>query len=154
MKATSAGLLLFRRGGGVLEVLLAHPGGPYWQSRDDGAWSVPKGLVEAGESLLETARREFGEETGFAVDGDFIPLGNTRLASGKQVHVWALEYDLDATAAVSNEFEMEWPKGSGEFRRFPEMDRAAWFGMDAARRKITAGQRVFLDRLPDAIAAR
>lgn len=147
MKAISAGVLLFRRASGALEVLLAHPGGPYWSGRDAGVWSVPKGLVEPGESLLEAARREFREETGFDVEGEFLALGSTRLASGKEVHVWALERDLDAALAVSNEFEMEWPKGSGIIRRFPEMDQAAWFAMSEARRKIAAGQRVFLERL-------
>lgn len=151
MKPVSAGVLLFRRNAGELQVLLAHPGGPYWAGRDAGAWSVPKGLVEAGEEPLAAARREFGEETGFDVDGKFLPLGSTRLASGKEVHVWALEGDVDASAAVSNEFEMEWPKGSGVVRRFPEMDQAAWFRLSEARERISAGQLTFLDRLLAAI---
>ncbi len=147
MKQVSAGVLLFRRAAGLLEVLLAHPGGPFWAGRDAGVWSVPKGLVEAGESLLDTARREFREETGFDVDGDFIALGSTQLASGKEVHVWALEQDVDATLAVSNEFDLEWPKGSGIVRRYPEMDRAAWLSLAEARRRIAGGQLIFLERL-------
>lgn len=150
MSVVSAGVLLFRRTGSELEVLLAHPGGPFWANRDEGAWSVPKGLTEDGESLLATARREFHEETGFEVDGEFIPLGNARMHSGKQVHVWALEHDVDAGRAVSNLFEMEWPRGSGIVRQYPEMDRAAWFRLPEARIRIMAGQLVFLARLVEA----
>ena len=147
MSVQSAGILLFRFKRKKLEILLAHPGGPFFEHRDEGVWSIPKGLCEDNESLLQTARREFEEETGFAVDGDFIELGKLRLVSGKIVHVWALEYDIDTTKMVSNTFQMEWPRHSGQIREYPEMDRAAWFGLVEARRKIAKGQAAFIDRL-------
>jgi predicted NUDIX family NTP pyrophosphohydrolase len=152
MSVQSAGILLFRFSGKALEVLLAHPGGPFFEKRDAGVWSIPKGLCENNESLLETARREFAEETGFAVDGNFIGLGKLRLRSGKIVHAWALEHDLDVTKMVSNSFQMEWPRHSGQIREFPEMDRAAWFGLGEARLKIASGQAEFLDRLVASIS--
>lgn len=147
MSVQSAGILLFRFKRKKLEILLAHPGGPFFENKDEGVWSIPKGLCEDNESLLETARREFEEETGFAVNGDFIGLGQLRLKSGKIVHAWALEYDIDATKMVSNSFEMEWPRHSGQIREFPEMDRAAWFGLVEARSKIAKGQAAFIDWL-------
>ncbi|MGB5299054.1 MAG: NUDIX domain-containing protein [Thiogranum sp.] len=147
MSVQSAGILLFRFKRKKLEILLAHPGGPFFEHRDEGVWSIPKGLCEDNESLLDTARREFQEETGFAVDGNFTGLGKLRLKSGKIVHAWALEYDIDATSMVSNTFEMEWPRHSGQVREFPEMDRAAWFDLVEARLKITKGQAGFIDRL-------
>jgi predicted NUDIX family NTP pyrophosphohydrolase len=147
MSVQSAGILLFRYRRKELEILLAHPGGPFFENKDEGVWSIPKGLCEHNESLLETAGREFEEETGFAVDGDFIGLGKLRLNSGKVVHAWALEFDIDATRAVSNSFEMEWPRHSGQIKEFPEMDKAAWFGLAEARRKIAKGQAGFIDRL-------
>jgi predicted NUDIX family NTP pyrophosphohydrolase len=147
MSVHSAGILLFRFSGNALEVLLAHPGGPFFENKDEGVWSIPKGLSENNESLLETAKREFAEETGFAVDGDFIGLGKVRLRSGKIVHAWALEHDIDVTKMVSNSFQMEWPRHSGQIREFPEMDSAAWFGLVEARLKIASGQAAFLDRL-------
>jgi predicted NUDIX family NTP pyrophosphohydrolase len=147
MSVHSAGILLFRYSGQALEVLLAHPGGPFFENKDEGVWSIPKGLCENNESLLETAKREFAEETGFAVDGNFIGLGKLRLRSGKIVHAWALEHDIDVTEMVSNSFQMEWPRHSGQIREFPEMDRAAWFGLVEARLKIASGQAPFLDRL-------
>lgn len=145
----SAGILLYRFNRRHLEVLLAHPGGPYFANRDDGAWSIPKGLREDNEDLLETARREFEEETGSAVDGDFIELGTVLLRSGKTVYAWALEKDIDASTMVSNTFRMEWPKHSGQIREYPEMDMSAWFGLQEARVKITEGQRPFIARLID-----
>lgn len=143
----SAGILLYRISQLQLQVFLAHPGGPYFEGRDEGVWSIPKGLREAGEDLLVTARREFFEETGFRVDGYFIELGTVRLRRDKIVHAWALEGDVDAQKSVSNTFSMEWPKHSGRFQEFPEMDRAGWFTMATAREKISSAQNAFLDRL-------
>ena len=151
MSVQSAGILLFRFTDNRLEVLLAHPGGPFFQNKDEGVWSIPKGLCENNETLLETAKREFTEETGFAVDGTFIALGKLRLKSGKIVHAWALEHDVDVTEMVSNSFQMEWPRHSGLIREFPEMDRAAWFAVGKARLKIAEGQAEFLQRLIDRI---
>jgi predicted NUDIX family NTP pyrophosphohydrolase len=147
----SAGILMYRYRDGVLEVLLAHPGGPLWEGRDSGAWTIPKGLFDDDEEPLAAARREFEEETGCAVDGDFIALGELRLPSGKVVHVWAVEGDLDADEIESNLFTMEWPRGSGRMRDFPEVDRGAWFNLDTARGKIFKNQAPFLQRLLDAI---
>ena len=148
---TSAGILLWRRRAGALEVLLAHQGGPLWAKKDHGHWTVPKGEVEAGEAadLPAVARREFAEETGHAVpDGPAIPLGEIRQKSGKRVVAWALEGDLDPAAAFSNTYDMEWPPRSGRMQEFPEIDRAAWFPLGAARTKLVKGQVGFLDRLP------
>jgi predicted NUDIX family NTP pyrophosphohydrolase len=147
LKKQSVGILLFRRRGGNVEVFLVHPGGPFWAKKDEGAWSIPKGLVEEGEGLLEAAKREFREETGHEVDGEFTYLGEVRLASGKIVHAWALEKDLDPNMIVSNKFSMEWPKGSGILQEFPEVDRAGWFTLEEARRKMHPAQAEFLDRL-------
>jgi len=144
---TSAGILLFKFNAQAVEIFLAHPGGPFFEHKDDGAWSIPKGLCEDNEDLLETAKREFQEETGFAVHGAFIELGSLRLPSGKLVHAWALEKDVDAGRMVSNSFEMEWPRHSGQIRGYPEMDRAAWFRLPEARIKIAPGQAGFIDRL-------
>ena len=143
----SAGLLLFRHPGGAIEVLLGHPGGPFWKNRDEGAWSIPKGLVAAGEQPLPAAKREFAEETGYRPRGRFIPLGEARQPGGKVVHVWAVEGDWDAAKLQSDSFEMEWPPRSGRLQRFPELDRAAWFSVPEARKRILKGQAVFLDRL-------
>ena len=154
MSMTSAGILLFRCKDRTLEVFLAHPGGPFFAHRDDGVWSIPKGLCEGDEDLLETAKREFQEETGFAVDGAFIELGSLRLPSRKLVHAWALAKDVDADATVSNTFEMEWPPHSGRIREYPEVDRAAWFPLTEAIIKIAPGQAEFLDRLVNRIAKR
>lgn len=148
----SAGILLYRIYQLKPEVFLAHPGGPYFAGKDDGVWSIPKGLRESGEDLLFTAQREFFEETGFRVDGHFVELGTVRLRSGKIVHAWALEGNVDAQKSVSNTFRMEWPKHSGRFQEFPEMDRAGWFTVEAARIKISSGQRAFLDRLVEYLA--
>jgi predicted NUDIX family NTP pyrophosphohydrolase len=147
MQKKSAGLLLYRRAGDALEVLLVHPGGPYWARKDDGAWSIPKGEIEPGEEALAAARREFEEETGARVDGEFLPLAPVRLRSGKLIHAWAVQAPFDPATLKSNLFAMEWPPKSGEQREFPEADRAAWFGIDAARVKIHAGQAPLLDHL-------
>jgi predicted NUDIX family NTP pyrophosphohydrolase len=143
----SAGLLLYRRRRGGLDVLLAHPGGPYWRNKDDGAWSIPKGEIESGENPLQAAQREFAEETGHCPQGEALSLGSARQPSGKIVHVFALEGEFDPARLVSGSFEMEWPPRSGRVQSFPEIDRAAWFSLDAARTKIIKGQAVFLDRL-------
>ena len=147
MTVHSAGILLFRRRAGGLQVMLVHPGGPLWSARDEGAWSIPKGLFEANEAPLDAARREFAEETGFEVAGDFIGLGVLVQPSGKVVHAFALERDLDTAAISSNTFAMEWPPRSGRLAHFPEIDRGEWFALARARTKITRGQREFLDRL-------
>jgi len=141
----SAGILAFRRKRG-LEVLLAHPGGPYWRNKDAGSWSIPKGLVES-DNLLTCAKREFNEETGLTAAGDFIPLKPVRQKSGKTVHAFALEGDFDLSKFASNEFEMEWPPHSGKKQSFPEMDRIAYFKLATARRKILPAQRPFIEEL-------
>jgi predicted NUDIX family NTP pyrophosphohydrolase len=144
----SAGLLLFRRRS-ALEVLLAHPGGPFWSRRDAGAWSIPKGEYDPDEEPLAAARREFLEELGLpAPDGPLIPLGEIRQPSGKLVTAWAVEADLDPTAIVPGTFELEWPRGSGQLQTIPEIDRVAWFPLDEARVRLLEGQRPFLDLLP------
>ena len=147
MGVHSYGILLFQRTEGGLRILLAHPGGPFWAGKDDGAWSIPKGLPEEGETALETARREFREETGFKVEGRFIPLGELKQPGGKTIHAWALEHDLDVTRIRSNTFSLEWPRLSGNVREYPEIDEGRWFSLEEARQKITAGQAGFLDRL-------
>ena len=149
MPKRSAGLLLYRRRGGGIEVLLVHPGGPYWAKRDDGAWSVPKGEYAGDEEPFEVAMREFREELGTAppeMDTAFY-LGERRQPSGKVVNVWAVEGDLDVTNVESNSFEMEWPPRSGRTAEFPEVDRAGWFDPDDARRKLLRGQVPFIDLL-------
>jgi predicted NUDIX family NTP pyrophosphohydrolase len=149
----SAGLLLYRRSSGAaVEVLLVHPGGPFWRRKDMGAWTIPKGEVAAGEALLEAARREFQEETGFAIDAPATPLGYVRLASGKIVHAFAAEGDLDASKVRSNTFEMEWPRGSGERHSYPEVDRAAWFRLPEAGRRILPAQAPLLATLTRLLA--
>jgi predicted NUDIX family NTP pyrophosphohydrolase len=147
MTATSAGLLLFRRERGALQVLLAHPGGPFWRNHDDGAWTIPKGEGADGEPAEATALREFGEEIGPAPPGVPLPLGGIRQRGGKWVEAFALEGDFDVAALHSNRFELEWPPGSGKRRSFPEIDRAAWFTLDEARKKIRDTQAELLDRL-------
>ena len=144
----SAGILLWRRDGGELEVLLAHMGGPFWVTKDRGHWTIPKGEIEPGEEAQAVALREFAEETGHAPpDGPFFEVGEIRQKSGKRVLGWAAEGDLDPAAAYSNTYEMEWPRGSGQIQSFPEIDRVEWFGMDEARRRLKAAQVPFLDRL-------
>jgi predicted NUDIX family NTP pyrophosphohydrolase len=152
----SAGILMYRRSDGRIEVLLVHPGGPYWAKRDDGAWSLPKGEYEPCEDPLEAAVREFGEELGSEPPdrAEAVPLGQLRQPSGKVVSAWAVEGDLDVSESRSNTFEMEWPPRSGRSREFPEVDRASWFDVPAARRKLLRGQLGFLDRLEELLDAR
>ncbi len=142
----SAGLLAFRRRSG-LEVLLAHPGGPFWAKKDAGAWTIPKGLAEPGADLIETARREFTEETNLVPKGELIRLNAVAQKSGKIVHVWAVEADFDLTRFASNTFEIEWPPKSGRRSAFPEIDRIAYFSLPAARGKILTYQRPLLIEL-------
>jgi len=143
----SAGLLLYRRSPYGLEVLLGHPGGPLYENRDEGAWSIPKGKAEGNELLLEAAIREFEEETGFLVDGPFQELGAIVQKSGKTVHAWACEGSIDAKRAKSNLIRFEWPRKSGEFLVFPEIDRCEWFTIPIARTKINPAQAEFFERL-------
>jgi predicted NUDIX family NTP pyrophosphohydrolase len=153
MPKDSAGVLLFRGDApDRLEVLLAHPGGPVWAKKDDQGWTIPKGEPSPGEDLLAAARREFEEEMGSAPSGEFLPLGSILQPSKKKlVHVWAARSDFDVTSLKSNMFSMEWPPKSGRRQQFVEVDRAQWFPMDVAQRKIWAGQLPFLDRLIEAL---
>lgn len=153
MPRVSAGLLLYRRARGRLEVLLVHPGGPYWARRDLGAWSIPKGEVEQGEDALSAALREFREETGFALEGEPWPLGQSRQPSGKIVAAWAMAGDVEAARARSNRVTIEWPPRSGKRLEFPEIDRAEWFNLEEARRRILPGQAGFLDALARGLEA-
>jgi predicted NUDIX family NTP pyrophosphohydrolase len=155
MPRTSAGILLYRIRPGGPEVLLGHMGGPFWAKKDDGGWSIPKGEHGPDEDPLAVARREFEEELGSSVPAqELVPLGELRVTSGKLLAVWAAEGDLDATAARSNTFELEWPPRSGRVQEFPEIDRAAWFGLAEADSKLVAGQVPFLDRLRSAVLDR
>jgi len=154
MAKKSAGLLIFRRGSGGVEVFLVHPGGPFWARKDEGAWSIPKGEYNPGEDPFETARREFQEETGFQAGGDFISLSPRKQPSGKVVSAWAVEGDCDASAIKSNTFSMEWPPRSGKQQEFPEVDRAGWFTIPAAKEKILKGQVSFLDELMEILEKR
>ncbi|MCI0507512.1 MAG: NUDIX domain-containing protein [Gammaproteobacteria bacterium] len=147
MHLQSAGILLYRFNGGQLQVLLVHPGGPLWYGKDQGAWSIPKGLIEANEPPLTAARREFKEETGFDADGEFIELGHLKQPSKKIVYAWALEKDVDPEKIISNEFDLEWPRHSGRVNRYPEIDKGEWFDLDEAKQKIAKGQAAFLDIL-------
>jgi predicted NUDIX family NTP pyrophosphohydrolase len=145
---TSAGILLYRISGGALEVFLVHPGGPFWARKDAGAWSIPKGEHGDAEDPEACARREFEEETGTALGpGGLTELGEVRLKSGKRVAAWAAAGDIDPELIRSNTFELEWPPRSGRIQAFPEVDRAGWFGLDAAREKLNPAQVAFLDRL-------
>lgn len=148
MAKQSGGLLPWRRRAGALEVFLVHPGGPFWAKKDDGAWSIPKGEFAEGEDALACARREFLEETGLGIAGDFLALAPVRQKGGKVVHAWAVGApDLDPAQIQSNSFELEWPPKSGRKQMFPEIDRAGWFAIGAARAKILSGQLPFLDQL-------
>ena len=147
MPKRSAGVLLFRRTGPQLEVLLVHPGGPFWKNKDDGAWSIPKGEYDPQEDPLTAAKRELAEETGLTVSGDLIALGEIRQPGGKVVTAWAVEEDCNPGEIRSNTFTMEWPPGSKKLQEFPEIDRAGWFPLSVARRKILKGQAELLDRL-------
>jgi predicted NUDIX family NTP pyrophosphohydrolase len=146
----SAGILAYRNTGG-LEVLLAHPGGPFWAKKDAGAWSIPKGLVESGD-LLACARREFTEETGLVAEGAFVPLAPVRQKSGKTVHAFAVEADFDVSQCRSNYFKVEWPPRSGKWKNFPEIDKVAWFDLATAREKILTYQQPFIDELAHLLA--
>jgi predicted NUDIX family NTP pyrophosphohydrolase len=157
--ATSAGILLFRRSGDGPEVLLAHPGGPYWRQQDYGSWSVPKGIAEDGEQLEAVAAREFEEETGFTLgavsldpDQRRLDLGEITLKSGKTVRAWAVEGDLDPELAHSNEIDIEWPPRTGRVMRIPEVDRVAWFRFPEARKRFHPAQAAFVDRLEAQLA--
>ena len=149
----SAGLLLYRHRNADTEVLLVHPGGPFWAGKDDHAWSLPKGEFGPDEEPIAAARREFSEETGFVPDGAPMDLG-IRKHGGKAIHAWAVEGDCDPAAVRSNRFTMEWPPRSGQMRDFPEVDRAAWFDLETARQKIHIGQLAFIDALETMLAAR
>jgi predicted NUDIX family NTP pyrophosphohydrolase len=143
----SAGVLLHRRRNGQIEVLLAHPGGPYWKRKDAGAWSIPKGEYGDEENPLDAARREFEEETGIRLEGELMPLGEVKQAGGKVVRAWTLERDCDPSQIKSNMFSLEWPPRSGTMREFPEVDRFGWFTLKEARTKLVQAQTDFLDRL-------
>lgn len=147
----SAGLLLYRPSPAGIEVLLVHPGGPFWAGKDDGAWTIPKGEIEDGEDPLAAARRELTEETGFEVDGEAIPLDPVRQPSGKVIHAWAVRADVDPTKLESNTFSVEWPPKSGRYQDVPEVDRAAWFAIPDARRKILKGETPFLSQLAEVV---
>jgi predicted NUDIX family NTP pyrophosphohydrolase len=149
MPRRSAGLVVHRRRNGGLEVLLVHPGGPFWAKKDLGAWSIPKGEIDPGEESdpLLVARREFAEETGQPIAGDFVPLTPVRQRGGKIVQAWAIESDFDVSQLRSNSFAMEWPPGSGNVRSFPEVDRAEWFSIAAAKERILKGQIPLLEEL-------
>jgi len=149
MPARSAGVLAFRRTAGTLEVLLVHPGGPFWRNKDAGAWSIPKGEFSAGEAAEAVARREFAEELGTELTVPLVPLGEIKQRGGKVVEAFAAETDLDADAITSNTFELEWPPRSGRMQRFPEVDRAAWFDLAEARARINPAQAALLDRLAE-----
>jgi predicted NUDIX family NTP pyrophosphohydrolase len=147
MPKVSAGILLFRRRPAGLEVMLVHPGGPFWAKKDLGAWSIPKGLVDENEDLLAAAKREFLEETGMAVDGDFLGLGAHKQPGGKTIVAWAREGDFDPASLKSNPFSLEWPPRSGRTTEFPEVDRAAWYSIDEAFIKIHKGQKPIIAAL-------
>lgn len=146
-KKTSAGILLYRVRQQNLEVFLVHPGGPFWAKKDDGAWSIPKGEFEDGADALETAKREYHEETGSQITGELRALTPLKQPSGKLVHAWVVQGDIDPLTIKSNTFSMEWPPHSGKQQEFPEIDRGAWFEIQAAHKKLLPGQRPFLDQL-------
>ncbi|MEJ7912116.1 MAG: NUDIX domain-containing protein [Chitinophagaceae bacterium] len=143
----SAGILLYRHAGADIEVFLVHPGGPFWQKKDTGAWTIPKGEFQIGEDPLGCAIREFAEETGALLSGHFRSLGSVQQKVGKKIHAWCLEGNLEAELIVSNTFEMEWPPRSGKRQSFPEVDRGKWFSLSAARLKINPAQEALLEEL-------
>jgi len=150
--ATSSGVLMYRHRNQTLEVFLVHPGGPFWRARDEGAWSIPKGASSAGEDSLATAIREFREETGFVVSGDFIRLTPVRQRAGKTVEAWAIEGDCDPGQLRSNLFELEWPPRSGKRQKFPEVDRGAWFPIEIARSRINPAQAGLIQELTECLS--
>lgn len=152
MPRQSAGVLMHRRRGGVVEIFLIHPGGPFWAGKDDGAWSIPKGEFTDEEAAFDAARREFHEETGYIVGGECVALEPIRQAGGKTVHAWAVEGDCDAAAIKSNVFRIEWPPRSGQWKSFPEADRAGWFTLEQAEKKILKSQRPLLQQLRNLIS--
>jgi predicted NUDIX family NTP pyrophosphohydrolase len=152
MAVNSAGILLYRCKNDKLEVMLVHPGGPFWTRKYNAAWSIPKGLFEDNENPLEAAKREFKEETGLEVQGEFIELGKLKQPSRKIVQAWALENDLDVSKIRSNTFALEWPKNSGIVKEYPEIDKAGWFDIELAKTKITKGQIGFLEKLVNILA--
>jgi predicted NUDIX family NTP pyrophosphohydrolase len=147
VRKLSAGILMFRKEGSTLQLFLVHPGGPFWRNKDAGAWSIPKGEYEEGEDPHEAAKREFREETGIEADGKFLPLGEIKQPSGKLITAWALEGDCSPSAVRSNLFSMEWPPKSGRQQEFPEIDRADWFSVSEAKKRIVKGQIGFIDRI-------
>jgi predicted NUDIX family NTP pyrophosphohydrolase len=149
----SAGILLYRRRPAGVEVLLAHPGGPYWARKDAGAWSIPKGLANEGEDWLAAAKREFQEETGMAIEGECLDLGQQKQAGGKTIVAFACEGDFDPASLASNTFSIEWPPHSGRTAEFPEVDRAAWYSIDEAMEKATKGQRPIIAALVEKLGA-
>jgi predicted NUDIX family NTP pyrophosphohydrolase len=149
----SAGLLLYRRSQNGLEVFLAHPGGPFWKDKELGAWTIPKGVIDPDEDPLDAARREFAEETGITPQGPFVPLGSIRQRAGKTIHAWAWEGDADADSTTSNEMRTEWPRGSGRWITFPEVDRCGWFDRTVAKTRINPAQAELIDRLEALLAA-
>jgi predicted NUDIX family NTP pyrophosphohydrolase len=152
IKKQSAGILLYRSSDPETEVLLVHPGGPFWKNKDDGAWTIPKGEFEESEEPLAAAIREFEEETGFAIQGEFKSLDPIQQKAGKVVYAWAIEGDIDAAKVKSNFFEMEWPPKSGKKQSFPEIDKACWFTLSKGREKINSSQIALLDQLPEMLA--
>jgi len=155
MVKISAGILVYRKAGDSYEVLLAHPGGPYWENKDMNAWSIPKGEPNEGEEFFEAAIREFREEIGVEVSGIFIELEPVKQTGGKTIYTWAVEADIDASRISSNLFDMEWPPGTGKIMRFPEVDKAGWFTFDVATEKLFRGQvpilKQLMEKLPDLI---
>ena len=150
--ALSAGILLYRTSGELLEVLIAHPGGPFWKHRHEGAWSIPKGLVERGEDLIETALREFAEETGHKLNPvGLLPLGSVQLASGKEVVAWGVAGDLDPARSNSNLITLEWPRGTGRMIEFPEVDEVRWCSPSEAKKLLNRAQEEFVDRLQESL---
>jgi predicted NUDIX family NTP pyrophosphohydrolase len=147
MPPQSAGILLFRRTGGIVQFLLVHPGGPFWAKKDAGAWSIPKGLYEEPENAVDAARREFWEETGVTITTDLVELGKFKQPGGKVISAWAAESDFDVAELRSNAFSLEWPPKSGKRKEFPEVDRAGWFSLIEAAAKITKGQLPILMKL-------
>jgi predicted NUDIX family NTP pyrophosphohydrolase len=147
MTDRSGGILAYKYVGESLEVMLSHPGGPFWEKKDEAAWSIPKGLQELGESISDTARREFEEETGYCIQKELLWLGTIKQPSKKLITIFAVEMDIDVVKVKSNLFEMEWPPKSGNIQKFPENDKAQWFTIEDAKKKIFKGQKGFLDRL-------